>query len=211
MMTAERKEQGTTRQSILQLLRRNGEMTALELSERLRVGAVGVRQHLALLERDGLVRISGLRRSVGRPSHLYVLTPEAEERFPKRYDRLALEMLAFIGEIGGPVAIDQILARRRAALLVELAPLIAGKARDEQIASLAAFLAEQGYMCEWVQDADGSYTLFEFNCPVDCVARQHIQLCAHELQLYQDLLGVPVIQESTIAQGAHCCRYRISS
>ncbi len=28
-MTAERKEQGSTRQSILQLLRRNGEMTAL--------------------------------------------------------------------------------------------------------------------------------------------------------------------------------------
>lgn len=211
MMTAERKEQGTTRQSILQLLRRNGEMTALELSERLRVGAVGVRQHLALLERDGLVRISGLRRSVGRPSHLYVLTSEAEERFPKRYDRLALEMLAFIGEIGGPEAIDQILAHRRAALLDDLAPLIAGKSSAEQIASLADFLAEQGYMCEWGQDTDGSYILLEFNCPVDCVARQHVQLCAHELQLYQDLLGVAVTQESTIAQGAHCCRYRVSA
>ncbi len=208
-MTAERKEQGSTRQSILQLLRRNGEMTALELSDRLRVGAVGVRQHLALLERDGLVRIAGLRRSVGRPSHLYILTPSAEDRFPKGYDRLALEMLAYIDEVGGAPAVDDVLARRRAAIVRELAPRIAGKGRGDQVAALAAILADQGYMCEWEQGPDGSYVLTEFNCPVDCVARQHPQLCAHELRLYEDLLGAPVIQESTIAQGAHCCRYRI--
>jgi predicted ArsR family transcriptional regulator len=208
-MTAERKEQGSTRQSILQLLRRNGEMTALELSERLRVGAVGVRQHLALLERDGLVRVAGLRRSVGRPSHLYVLTTEAEDHFPKGYDRLALEMLAYINELGGESAVDQILVRRRDELLREFGPHLAGKSRGEQVSTLAALLLDQGYMCEWEQEPDGSYVLTEFNCPVDCVARQHPQLCAQELRLYQDLLGVPVIQESTIAQGAHCCRYRL--
>ncbi|NTU79978.1 MAG: helix-turn-helix domain-containing protein [Chloroflexales bacterium] len=210
-MTAERKEQGSTRQSILQLLRRNGEMTALELSECLRVGAVGVRQHLALLERDGLVRIAGLRRSVGRPSHLYILTPEAEERFPKRYDRLALEMLAYISETGGPEAVDLVLTHRRAGQMHELVPHLSGKCRTEQVAALCAVLSEQGYMCEWGQEPDGSYVLIEFNCPVDCIARQHAQLCAHELQLYEDLLGVQLIQESTIAQGAQCCRYRVTA
>lgn len=208
-MSAERKEQGSTRQSILQLLRRHGEMTALELSEQLRVGAVGVRQHLALLERDGLVRVAGLRRSVGRPSHLYVLTPEAEEHFPKGYDGLALELLAYINELGGESAVAELLARRRADLLAELGPHLAGKSRGDQVAALAALLAERGYMCECQQEPDGSYTLTEFNCPVDCVARRHPQLCAQEQLLYSELLGVPVIQESTIAQGAHCCRYRL--
>lgn len=208
-MTVERKEQGSTRQSILQLLRRNGEMTALELSERLRVGAVGVRQHLALLERDGQVRIAGLRRNVGRPSHLYVLTPEAEANFPKGYDHLALEILAYINELGGESAVEQVLARRRAGLLSELGPHLAGKTRADQIAALATLLADQGYMCEWEQEPDGSFVITEFNCPVDCVARQHPQLCVQERQLYEELLGVPVIQESTIAQGAHCCRYRL--
>lgn len=208
-MSAERKEQGSTRQSILQLLRRHGEMTALELSEQLRVGAVGVRQHLALLERDGLVRVAGLRRSVGRPSHLYMLTPEAEDRFPKGYDRLALDLLAYINAMGGESAVDEVLARRRAALVAELGPSFAQLSRAEQVASLAALLGEQGYMCEWEQEPDGSFTLSEFNCPVNCVARRHPQLCAHEQRLYSELLGVPVIQESTIAQGAHCCRYRL--
>ena len=76
-MTLEHREQGQTRQEILALLRRRGEMTATELSERLGIGAVGVRQHMALLERDGLVHTAAVRRGVGRPSHLYALTPAA--------------------------------------------------------------------------------------------------------------------------------------
>src|SRR5689334_6339371 len=48
-MTLEHREQGHARQEILDLLRRHGQMTAAELSERLGIGAVGVRQHIALL------------------------------------------------------------------------------------------------------------------------------------------------------------------
>lgn len=208
-MSLDRKEQGSTRQSILQLLRRHGEMTALELSEALGVGAVGVRQHLALLERDLLVRIAGLRRNVGRPSHVYALTAEAEERFPRRYDLLALDVIGYMGEVAGPEVVDQVLALRRAEMVRALAPALAGKCRGDQVAALAAILAEQGYMCEWEQAPDGSFLLTEYNCPVDCVARKHPQLCAQEILLYEDLLGVPVEREGTIAEGAHCCRYRI--
>ncbi len=208
-MTADRKEQGSTRQSILQLLRRHGEMTALELSDALSMGAVGVRQHLALLERDGMVRVAGLRRNVGRPSHLYILTPEADDHFPRRYDTLAMDVITYVGAVAGADALGQVLALRRADTVRKLAPALADKSRCEQVATLAAILAEQGYMCEWEQAADGAYTLTEYNCPVDCVARQHPELCAQELLLYEDLLGVPITREGTIAAGAPCCRYRI--
>jgi DNA-binding transcriptional ArsR family regulator len=50
-MTLDHREQGETREQILALLRRHGTMTAAELSESLGIGAVGVRQHLALLDR----------------------------------------------------------------------------------------------------------------------------------------------------------------
>jgi predicted ArsR family transcriptional regulator len=208
-MIVDRKEQGSTRQSILQLLRRHGAMTALELSEALHVGAVGVRQHLALLERDGMVAITGLRRNVGRPSHLYGLTAEAEERFPKRYDTLALDVIACVSEVGGAEAVENVLAARRGAMARQLAPALAGKSREEQVAILAALLAEQGYMCECEQQPDGSFVLSEYNCPVDCVARKHPQICAQEILLYEELLGVPLTRDGTIAEGAHCCRYHI--
>lgn len=208
-MSIERKEQGTTRQSILQLLRRHGQMTALELSESLCIGAVGVRQHLATLERDGLVEIAGLRRSVGRPSHLYMLTAEAESRFPKRYERIALDLIGYIAEVGGEPAINELFARRREAMAHDLRPRLTGLSRADQVAALAEILGEQGYMCEHEQLDDGSFLLIEYNCPVDCIARQHPQLCAQEIQLYEDLIGAPIARESTIVEGGHCCRYHI--
>ena len=210
-MALDHREQGETREQILALLRRRGNMTAAELSDALGIGAVGVRQHLALLDRDGLVRTIGVRRGVGRPSHLYALTPDAEVLFPKRYDRMAMDALAFVEAQGGPAAIDQLFAERRRKLTDQYAPRLAGKSRPEQVAELAAILTEQGYMCECEQLPSGEMVLVEHNCPVDCVARDYRQACEHELKLYEDVLGIPLIREETISEGGTCCRYRIGA
>jgi predicted ArsR family transcriptional regulator len=209
-MGVEHREQGETRQQILHLLRRHRQMTAAELSEALRIGAVGVRQHLALLERDGLVLTAGVRRGIGRPSHLYALTPSAESQFPKRYDRLALDALAFVAAEGGDAAVDRLFAARREQLREQYEARLAGKSGAEQVAELAALLTEQGYMCEWEELPNGEYLLVEHNCPVDCAARDYPQACTHELHLYEELLGEHVVREETIAEGGSCCRYRIT-
>jgi len=208
-MTLDHREQGQTRQEILDLLRRRGQMTAAELSTTLGIGTVGVRQHIALLERDGLVHTAAVRRGVGRPSHLYALTSDAEALFPRRYDRLLIDSLEFIVEQGGRAAVDQLFARRRHKLAEQYGARLAGKGRAEQVAELSEILTEQGYMCEWERLPAGGFALIEHNCPVDCVARDYQQACSHELTLYEDLLGVPLVREETISQGGSCCRYRI--
>ena len=210
-MGLEHREQGETRQQILHLLRRNGQMTAAELSESLGIGAVGVRQHLALLERDNLVLTAGVRRGIGRPSHLYTLTESAESLFPKRYDRLALDVLAFVAAEGGSAAINRLFTLRREQMMEQYAPRLDGKSDAERVAELAAILNEQGYMCEWDQLPDGTFLLVEHNCPVDCVARDYPQACEHELKLYEQVLGAPLVREETISEGGLCCRYRISA
>lgn len=201
--------QGETRDQILRLLRRNGPMTAAELSRLLNIGAVGVRQHLALLERDSLVQVAAVRRAVGRPSHLYTLTEQAETLFPKRYERLATDALAFVETLGGEQALDHLFRTRRNQLAEQYTPRLAGKQRVEQVAELANILNDQGYMCEWTQETDGSFTLTEYNCPVDCVAREYPQLCGHELTLYEDILGTPIVRDEVLSNGGSCCRYRI--
>ena len=208
-MEIERKEQGTTRQSIMTLLRRQGRMTASELSDSLGIGAVGVRQHLALLERDGMVEVAGVRRGVGRPSHLYALTAAADSMFPKHYDRLALDVLRYVSEAGGGAAIEVLLEQRRGDLFARYAPRLRGKDRNGQVEELCVILNEQGYMCTCEQLQDGSYLLTEHNCPVDCIAREHPQLCSQEILLYQELLESPLQRDETIAAGALYCRYRI--
>ncbi|HEU4326554.1 MAG TPA: ArsR family transcriptional regulator [Roseiflexaceae bacterium] len=209
-MTLEHREQGETRQQILNLLRRQGALTAAELSESLGIGTVGVRQHLALLERDSLVHVSGVRRGVGRPSHLYALTDAAAELFPRRYDGLALDALALVADLGGEAAVGQLFDRRRQHLHEQYRARLEGKNREEQIRELAAILNEQGYMCECSRQDDGSYVLTEHNCPIECVAREYHQACAQELTLYEDLIGAPIVREETMAEGGTCCRYRIS-
>jgi predicted ArsR family transcriptional regulator len=176
MLTAHR-EQGETRQQILLLLRRKGPMTAGELSDELGIGSVGVRQHLALLERDGLVQTSGVRRSVGRPSHLYALTAAAEALFPKAYDHLLIDALEFVKAQGGEEAINRLFEARRKRLHVEYAPRLEGRSLPERVAELASILNEHGYMCEWRRLPDGAIELVEHNCPIDCVARDYPQAC----------------------------------
>lgn len=205
----ERREQGATRQNILQLLRRHGPMTAIELSQELRIGAVGVRQHLALLERDGMVEVAELRRSIGRPSHVYTLTKDSERLFPKSYDKLALDILNCISEECGNDAAQQVLGARRRNLMKTYAPFLEGKDRSEQVAELTRLLADRGYMCEYEQLEDGSFVLTQHNCPILCVAEHHQSLCSQELLLYQDLLGVSIVRDETISKGGICCRYHI--
>jgi predicted ArsR family transcriptional regulator len=207
----EHREQGETRTNIMTLLRRRGQMTAAELSAELGVGAVGIRQHLAVLERDGLVHVNARRRGIGRPSHLYALTDAAEAHFPRRYDRLVLEALAVVQATGGDVAVDRVFANRAAQLERQCQARLAGRSRAEQVAALAGLLTEHGYMCEWRANPDGSFMLTEHNCPVDCVARDYPQACAHELRLYERLFGGSVVREETIASGGRCCRYHIAA
>lgn len=205
----ELREQGETRRQIVDLLRRNGPMTAAELGEALVIGAVGIRQHLALLERDSLVHIVNTRRGIGRPSHLYALTEAAEALFPRRYDRMLMEALSFIEQRYGHEALDAFFVQRRDHLLHEIRPHLQGLAAAQQIHALVDVLNQQGYMCSCKQHEDGSFTLTEHNCPVDCAARNYPQACIQEQNLYEQLLGVELVRDSTIAAGDQCCRYHI--
>lgn len=210
-MTTEHREQGETRQQIIQQIRRQGEMTATELGEALGIGTVGIRQHLALLERDNLVYVSSVRRGVGRPSHLYALTKEAESLFPKGYDQLAIDAITFIEASGGKPAVDKFLTARREHLAKMYGPRLANKSLAEQVEELTVILNEQGYMCEWEQIEEGAFVLTQHNCPIDCVAREYRQMCASELTLYEDVLGASIVRENSIAEGATFCRYRINT
>ena len=52
---------------ILFLLKTRAPLTASDLARDLGITAMGVRQHLARLEADGLVAFADERKSVGRP------------------------------------------------------------------------------------------------------------------------------------------------
>jgi predicted ArsR family transcriptional regulator len=94
----------STRGQIVKLLRRSNR-TVEDLARALDLTDNGVRAHLAVLERDGIVRQRGsVRRSSGggKPAYVYELTQEGEDLFPKAYEPTLRRLLDILSDQLGP-------------------------------------------------------------------------------------------------------------
>ena len=94
----------STRGRMVTLLRRS-RRTIAELARALGLTDNGVRAHLAVLERDGIVRQRGSVRRVsggGKPAYVYEQRSEAEELFPKAYEPALGRLLDVLAERLGP-------------------------------------------------------------------------------------------------------------
>src|SRR5919201_3462641 len=206
MATAER---GSTRERILVLLRRHGRLSAPRLADLLQLTTVGVRRHLALLERDGLVTAQVEKPRRGRPTAVYRLTDAGLETFPRHYDELALQALAFLRDRDDAATLHQFLAWRNERLAASYADRVEGATLAERAAALAEVLSEQGYMAEVEQAPGGGLRLCQHNCTVEHLASELPDLCASEAELFERLLGTRVEREATVVDGAVRCVTRI--
>jgi predicted ArsR family transcriptional regulator len=205
MTTAERAR--GTREEILVLLRRHGHLSAPRLADLLQITSVGVRRHLGLLERDGLVESTVEKPKRGRPAAIYRLTDAGLERFPRHYDEVAREALTFLkGRDAAELA--QFLAWRNERLAASYAGRVDGATLAERTDALAEVLSEQGFMAE-VESAPGGLRLCQHNCTVEHLAAELPDLCASEAELFERLLRTRVERETTIVDGAVRCVTRI--
>jgi predicted ArsR family transcriptional regulator len=205
MSTTERVR--STREEILVLLRRHGRLSAPRLADLLELTSVGVRRHLGLLERDGLVESTVEKPKRGRPVAVYRLTDAGLERFPRHYDEVAREALAFLRDHDA-AALAQFLAWRNERLAASYAGRVDGATLTERTDALAEVLSEQGFMAE-VESAPDGLRLCQHNCTVEHLAAELPDLCTSEAELFARLLGTRVEREATIVNGAVCCVTRI--
>jgi predicted ArsR family transcriptional regulator len=205
----------TLRRDLLLRLRVDGPSTPDQLATRLGASRTGVLQQLRALEAAHLVSRQTIRHGVGRPRHLYDITPDAQDLFPNNYDGLAAGLLAAIEAIGGDDLLEQVFAARRRQLgdrvrddlgerLTNGAPLL------DRVRELAVIQANNGYLATASVDPDGAIRLVEHNCAIYHVAEGSPAACAAELELFAEVLGADVVREQHIASGDRCCSYRIS-
>lgn len=183
----------TTRGRIALLLRR-GERTVEELAQALGLTDNAVRNHLATLERDGLVRQVGVRRGpgAGKPALVYEIRPDAEPLFSRAYPPVLTAVL--------DVLVDRLPARRAAELLHEagrrLAASAGGRAAgtlEERMHAAAAVLSALGGEVEVVLD-DGVLRLRGFGCPLSASVARRPELCEAVETLVAEIVGAPVRQ-----------------
>jgi predicted ArsR family transcriptional regulator len=194
----------STRGRMVTLLRRS-RRTIAELARALGLTDNGVRAHLAILERDGVVRQRGsVRRSSGggKPAYVYELTSEAEDLFPKAYAPVLGRLLDVLAERLG-LEESEALLRSVGRRLVEgkTVPPDSTRARLEAAADV---LSELGGLAE-LEEQDGTLIIRGYGCPLAAVTPDHPEVCRVAEALVAEVAGVPVHERCDRSERPRCC------
>ena len=198
-----------TRQEILDHIRRHGEATVKDLGRQLGLTSTGIRQHLTVLERDGLVAVRETRGRVGRPALVYSLTPEGNALFPSRYDDLSNLLIEEIRSIAGSKGLQSVLMRAAAHSAQPYEPRLRGKDLAERVGEATSIMNERGCVADSEDSSPGEYLLNQYTCPFPNVARSHSGVCALEVEFVRQLTGGDARLVSSLLRGDRSCTYRI--
>jgi predicted ArsR family transcriptional regulator len=190
----------TTRGKIVLLLRAEPR-TVEQLAAALQLTDNAVRAHLVALERDGLIRQSGVVRTARRPSLKYELASDAERLFPKAYGTVLSAFLTALQDEVGP----RVIARTLRAVGRQLAPPTAPSSADAMHrAEIAArVLGELGGSVTLEPGPDGVHIRGR-SCPLAMVVRDHPDVCALVESLLEDATGMEVREQCDRADQPHC-------
>ena len=199
------------KQLLQHLLRSNAGLSVDELSRNLAVTRTAVRQHLAVVMRDGFVGPGATRPSGGRPQQLYVLTDVGKEAFPRHYSWFAQLLIDAMAREHGAAGLRARLARIASAVAAQLRNRVSEtKSRRQKVQHLAALMDELGYDAHLATDVGGAPTIEADNCIFHELAMKNPQICHFDLALLSASTGRRVELHECMAQGGHMCRFRFA-
>ncbi len=190
------------------LLQRKSGMTVDELSRTLGITRNAVRQHLAVMERDGLVAQSATRPTGGRPEQLYVLGEKGRELFPRHYSWFSQLLIESMIEESGRDGLAQRLAgmgRRVAEQLRAQSPLPEDPA--QRVVPLAQVMSGLGYHARAVDAAPDLPLIEADNCVFHHLAARYPEVCHFDLALLSSYVGAEVEHRECVVRGGQCCRF----
>ncbi len=196
----------STRGQIVTLLR-SAPCTVEELAGKLNLTDNAVRAHLATLERDGLVRQSGLRRGPRKPHFTYVLTEEADKLFPKAYDALLNQLIAVLKTRLEPAEIEDVLREVGRALAADASAGQNGSL-ESRVQTALKVLEAIGGAAEVEQHGD-KFVIASSGCPLAAAVAVHPEVCRLAETLVAEIVKVPV-EERCDRTGRPKCRFELS-
>jgi predicted ArsR family transcriptional regulator len=202
---------GERQQHLLSLLLdHKGGLTVDDLSERLQITRNAVRQHLAVLERDDLVRRGNTKPSGGRPEQLYLLSDRGAELFPRRYSwfsELLIEALA--ADIGHEATAARLERMGREVGEKLSAASVAATDPASRTAAMAKIMQDLGYAAR-VAVPSTEHTIEASNCVFHHLAAKFPEVCRFDLGLIGAFAGATVDHQECMVRGGHACRFKLS-
>jgi len=195
---------GRTQQDLLNaLLHHAGGMSIDELAEQLAVTRTAIRQHLAALERDGLVLRGETRPTGRRPEQLYRLTEHGKEQFPRQYQMLASVLIDEVADIIGPEALKTLMRSMGRKLALDREHQVVDEARIVQ------HMNQAGYEAQVFFRAPADPEIVAHNCVFHRLAEAHPVVCELDLALIGALGGADVDHTECMVRGGNVCRFKL--
>lgn len=206
-----------TRDEVLRLLYERGECSVAELAEVIGVSDSSIRRHLDLLIGDGLVRSRLERIPRGRPIARYQLSEAGEEaRGASHYQRLLSRLSPALSGLTadevegqpGTAILERLFDHVAESVAEEYRPLVTGAHLEDRVYQVTAALAAEGIL-HGVEDEGDFYRLLNAGCPYRSTAMETAACCSADRRTIELLLGAPVEQVMTVAEGGHQCEYLV--
>ena len=196
----------STRGRLVSLLRGTTK-TVNELAEELEITDNAVRAHLLSLERDGLIKQSGIQRGTRKPHFAYQLTEEAEQLFPKAYDALLNQLIAVLKGRLTPLALEEVLREVGRSLAgAQTASKKNGTMEGRIGRALVALEAIGG--AARVEKENEKLVICSESCPLATAVAVHPEVCRLAETLLSEVIGLEV-QEQCNRNGPPRCRFEV--
>jgi predicted ArsR family transcriptional regulator len=195
----------STRGRLVTLLRGTTK-TVNELAEELELTDNAVRAHLLSLERDGLIKQSGIQRGTRKPHFAYQLTEEAEQLFPKAYDALLNQLIAVLKGRLTPLALEEVLREVGRSLARGGAASQNGD-MDSRISGALAALEAIGGSAR-VEKENEKLVICSESCPLATAVAEHPEVCRLAETLLSEIIGFEV-REQCDRNGPPRCRFEV--
>jgi predicted ArsR family transcriptional regulator len=193
----------STRGRIVSLLR-DGSSTVNELASKLELTDNAVRAHLLSLERDGLIRQSGVQRGPRKPHFAYELTAEAERLFPKAYDALLNQLITALKGRLPPTVLEDVLREVGRSLAArhssDRTPDDLGGRVQNALGVLKAIGGSPS-----VERDGGRLIIRSGGCPLSAAVVEHPEVCELAEALVAEVVGLPVKERCVRGESPKCC------
>lgn len=188
-------------------LLRGATKTVNELAEELELTDNAVRAHLLSLERDGLVKQSGIQRGTRKPHFAYQLTEEAEHLFPKAYDVLLNQLIGVLKERLKPSALEDILREvGRSIAGPQDAHQKNGNIKSRLAKALTTLEAIGG--AAHIEKEQKKVLICSESCPLAAAVTEHPEVCRLAETLLSEIIGMEV-REQCDREGSPRCRFEV--
>ncbi len=181
--------------------------TVNELAGELELTDNAVRAHLLSLERDGLIKQSGVQKGTRKPHFAYELTAEADNLFPKAYDVLLNQLIAVLKGRLAPATLEQVLRDVGRSLAAAQAARRKNGDLESRVARGLTALEAIGGAARIEKEKEKFFIRSE-SCPLAAAVAEHPEVCRLAETLLSEIIGVEV-RERCDRDGYPRCRFEV--